>query len=66
MTRPRRTPDGDAIMTRMKPTSGERQSRLSRGQAWAGHIVTTHPMPFLGGTGSHDLLEANPEQAVHF
>jgi hypothetical protein len=61
-------------MTSPRPSSGETgshdspeanprretQSRLTRDQALAGQLATTHRRPSSGGIGSHDSPDYNP------
>ncbi|PWZ13900.1 hypothetical protein Zm00014a_031259 [Zea mays] len=59
-------------MTSLRPSSGETgshgspeanpqwESQITRDQALAGQLATTHLRPSSGGIGSHDSPEDNP------
>jgi hypothetical protein len=70
---------GDAVTTRLRPTTGgrhshdspeanprrERQSQLARGQPRTGDAVTTHPRTTSGGRCSHDSPETSRSNGSH-
>jgi hypothetical protein len=64
-TRPRPSPSGKGSHDSPKAIpKRDTQSRLARGQPWAGDAVTTHPRPTSDGRRSHDSPESFPGQEM--